>query len=651
MKKKLLVYLLVFSFVLGILAPSNVSAGISKDGTTYTVEEGDSLIKIGKKLNLDWKKIAKENNITEPWSIRVGQKLKIKNKTATKPTAKPTANPTKVPTSTVKPEKKAIQHGNTPFSEITYVRPDFEGMKATIKSISPLIKKSNQTKKITKLCKELDKKMYDAMTMRTYLNITLSHDVTDQATAAELTYVSTNISSIMSLYSLLCIDILESKYDSILRDELTKEEIKNIYEISKIFTPEYISLQGKASELVSQYLNALNTTTVEVNGVPMTENDIYYNTELDNDQKTTYYTQLIQNLNQNAGTIYLELTDIYKQLAKLNGYNNVTSYMYESYDRDYTGKQSRLFSNYVKEYIVPLYFELASTFTQDDINMIYSVTGSLTDMEPYFNKHFKSVSSDMLKAYKYMKDLGLYSADATPVKQNLNYTTYLYNYEEPYLSLYTTGSYFDITNFIHEFGHYYAYYQNGSDLGSNIDICEIHSQANELLFLPYYKAYGDAYTSIEKYQILVLLNTIINGCVYDEFQQYVYSNNISSVEELNKVFFEIECKYGLADPSSGMTQDYNWVYVPHTFQQPFYYISYAISALPALEIFSDSLTDRKVALKAYNDLVNLGTEYSFLKLLKKTSLNSPFEEETFSTITNSLYNYFGLNTKVEKPAA
>lgn len=47
---------------------------------TYIVQKGDYLIKIGKKFNVDWKQIAKDNNIKTPYIIKVGQKLVI-NKT------------------------------------------------------------------------------------------------------------------------------------------------------------------------------------------------------------------------------------------------------------------------------------------------------------------------------------------------------------------------------------------------------------------------------------------------------------------------------------------------------------------------------------------------------------------------------------------
>lgn len=51
---------------------------LSPTGTKcYVVEKGDYLIKIGKKLNKDWKTIAKDNNIKFPYIIYPGQKLII----------------------------------------------------------------------------------------------------------------------------------------------------------------------------------------------------------------------------------------------------------------------------------------------------------------------------------------------------------------------------------------------------------------------------------------------------------------------------------------------------------------------------------------------------------------------------------------------
>ena len=45
---------------------------------TYTVQKGDTLSKIGQKTGIDWKTIAKINNIKFPYTIKINQVLKLK---------------------------------------------------------------------------------------------------------------------------------------------------------------------------------------------------------------------------------------------------------------------------------------------------------------------------------------------------------------------------------------------------------------------------------------------------------------------------------------------------------------------------------------------------------------------------------------------
>lgn len=70
--------------------------------TTYTVVKGDNISSIGKKFNVDWKKIAELNNLKLPYTIYPGDKLKIpstettgsKTTTTTKKTIPTVAKPT-----------------------------------------------------------------------------------------------------------------------------------------------------------------------------------------------------------------------------------------------------------------------------------------------------------------------------------------------------------------------------------------------------------------------------------------------------------------------------------------------------------------------------------------------------------------------------
>ncbi len=70
-----------FSFVVSLIILCATSAWADQ---THPVAKGECLSTIGVKLGVDWHKIAEENKISAPYTIRVGQKLKIPEKTSKK---------------------------------------------------------------------------------------------------------------------------------------------------------------------------------------------------------------------------------------------------------------------------------------------------------------------------------------------------------------------------------------------------------------------------------------------------------------------------------------------------------------------------------------------------------------------------------------
>ena len=60
----------------------------SSTSNTYDVKSGDTLSTIGKKLNIDWKKIAEINNIKSPYTIKPDQVLKLPTSSSSTSTKK-----------------------------------------------------------------------------------------------------------------------------------------------------------------------------------------------------------------------------------------------------------------------------------------------------------------------------------------------------------------------------------------------------------------------------------------------------------------------------------------------------------------------------------------------------------------------------------
>ena len=157
------------------------------------------------------------------------------------------------------------------------------------------------------------------------------------------------------------------------------------------------------------------------------------------------------------------------------------------------------------------------------------------------------------------------------------------------------NDYRDASTVIHEFGHYYNFYlmpEPQWNDSNNLDAAEIHSQALELLMHPYYDQFfsADQAEGQKIFSIYSMLSAILQGCAEDEFQQAVFANPDLTLDEVNESHAEIMFNY------TGAEMAYEWVEIHHHFETPFYYISYATSAISALEIWAQSVDNREQAL-------------------------------------------------------
>lgn len=571
--------------------------------------------------------------------------------TKEKSTTTSKATPTKAPTEKeLEASVNEVVHGNVAFDEIKYERPDKDAFLKELDQIETMMKNGEAAKTVLDEYDKLGNKLLEFSTAANYVTIQNYLDVTNTYYATEVAYLSETIDIITNRYISLTEDILaSSKYAKEAKKIWSQEDLLSIDRASKMMDEKTIELGVKEQQLENEYLSASATVTIKVDGKDMTISEILAS-DMEYADKLNYYNTYIYNFNQKTGEIYLDLVDVRKQISEILGFDSYADYCYFSFDRDYTKEDAQNLHTYVKQYIVPVFNDLVNSFTQDEIATLNSLPGDINSYESVYLKFFKEVSPDLKKAYDYMKKYKLYNFDASPVKANLSYTTLLYSYHEPYMNIYPSGTYLDISTFIHEFGHYNAYFKHDMNLSSILDIVEIHSQGLEVLFTPYYDtAYGkEAARSIVKNNFATYLQILIEGCLHDEFQQYVFEHDLKSVKELNEAFFKLQCEYGLASEGMGVTESYSWCLVTHTFAMPFYYISYATSLVPALEIFEKSLTNRKTAIKTYINLVNQGTEETFLNTLKSAGLGSPFYEGTIAAIGEAIGDYFGLFTIEEQ---
>ena len=403
---------------------------------------------------------------------------------------------------------------------------------------------------------------------------------------------------------------LESKFSAELFEGWSEEELKQLEE----YDPALTDLKKEIKDLEMQY-DALEYGWGN-NGEKVT------------DQVTEIYIQMVTKNNE---------------LARYYGYDNYYDYATANvYGRDYTADDLASFREYVIKYIVPN--RGAVSDAADNIS-------SLKDWRQKAVREFNNSKFDETKTnylLNYLNSLeGAMGEGMRHMFENKNcvfsnmgtshptaFQTYLYEDEKPFCLFGSTGQ--SATTMVHEIGHYYAAYSN-EDI-DNYDLCETHSQGNEFLFVKYCESSLDkeVYRAIKSSQLGDTYTTILASTIIDAFEQRVYS--LDSVEgmtsaDFDQIMTEVCEPFGNASSITDFTVYWRLVAVSN----PVYYISYAVSAVAALEICALAEEDYASALTAYNALVEgIKPEDGFLGALEKAGLTSPFEEQTYIDITNNL---------------
>lgn len=400
------------------------------------------------------------------------------------------------------------------------------------------------------------------------------------------------------------------------------------------------------------------------------------------------------------------LYDIYKRLVTANnniatkaGYDNYMDYAYANvYDRDYTPADVANMREYVRTYIGPLASQIQkeseayksvklndasqwffNTYNKsyvfrdladvganaNRINAVINSRQSLHDYYTFLSENANSQHTSFSKALSDLFENGNYflgeSSEVTA------YAWYIYDLDLPILLF--SEDYRSSFTFVHEFGHYYQFIYNGK-LGVSMDHDETQSQGDEMLYLAYLKEHmpagvEDGFKGLELAQLEDMLLYTVVATAVDEFEYLVYSGATTYngspiagtkveggavVTDYTKLFQTVMNSY-----CEGISQ-YYWSYV--VFNSPAYYISYAMSALPSVEIYAKAgIEGLEAARDSYLKLFTFSDEEQFVEtevtydeegtahytksikegvtyqsILNWADLNGPFQEDLYKTI-------------------
>lgn len=533
-------------------------------------------------------------------------------------------------------ESKRSKKG-TKFENMVYEHMELTDYYELIDSISDLCKDEEKSDEVLK---KFDKMytMYTNMgTNCTLASLYNSIDYSDQYYIDEYEY---SYEAYLEMYDKL-LETARVIADSACSDAAREYWGDALYNSFTMSTTDTVvkELLLKESELIKQYTDIMYGDEIA--------NELAIN-DLEPDEKEEEYDEAyLKKMNEAVAPIYIELIKVRNDIAKRYGYSSYAEYSYaNSYYRDYTPQDALEYSKNVKEKIVPLFKQLYLENEVDNFEALDRHFSKMSDDKQLniLGKYLERLDTTFVDAYNYMMKYDLYNISASDTKVAGGFTVYIDGYSSPFIYNKPEGDFYDMMSLEHEFGHFYEYYVTSGYANSSIDISEIYSQSLELIYTNFYaEEFSEKVAqSAVDYTLMQRLNTIIEGCLYDEFQQIVYAMEEPTVEKINKVCCELYKEYGLIASDDGAVEEYDWIMVTHNFSQPMYYISYAVSVAPAFELWKISMEDLDKAVDIYKNMINEKESLTYTELLEKNGLVSPFEDEMLDELADTLRKYYGI---------
>jgi hypothetical protein len=307
------------------------------------------------------------------------------------------------------------------------------------------------------------------------------------------------------------------------------------------------------------------------------------------------------------------------------------------YERDYDAEDMEIVRQYGKQYLTEAFEKSLRSFNNS--------MGSLSDAEynivvDFVNNQFDKTRRNYVNLYLDAIPESMSEIMTTMIKVDSVFT----NSKKADKGAFTTTigdisfcyfgpGYFSSSTVIHEAGHYYA--SRFTDLGAiPLDLAETHSQGNEWLFVHFLKDYilPMAYDALINYRLYSDLNTIMLCLMIDEFESRIYSMDVSNftAADFDAVMESVVTQYFKMSYVNENMTDINAYWRAVVVDQPVYYISYGVSAMASIGLYSMAVEDFDAALAAYQTLCeNPQEDLVFLGNIAAVGLNGPFDEEFY----------------------
>lgn len=546
------------------------------------------------------------------------------------------------------------------FNDYPYIRPDINELKAKFQSLLERFTHSINSTEQNQVLVEINSLRGEFESMSQIASIRQTIDTTDPYYEKEQEYFDEN----MPVYQGLISDLYKALVNSPFRSELEEQWGKQLFRIAeltlKTFKPEIVEDLQLENKLSTDYTKLIASAKIlfeeeerNLSGLgPFLQSTDREQRKKANEAKYNFFTEHEEKLDE----IYDNLVKVRTRIAQKLGFSNYIELGYARMLRtDYTPEMVANFRKQVEEQIVPVATKLRERQRRRlklDKLLYYDeklsfLTGNAKPLgEPEWilengQRMYKELSSETDEFFQFMVNNELMDLVTKKGKAGGGYCTYISKFKAPFIFSNFNGTSGDVDVLTHEAGHAFQVYSSrGYTLPEyqwpTYESCEIHSMSMEFFAWPWMELFFK--DSADKYRFTHLSEALLfipYGVSVDEFQHFVYEHPEATSQERKNAWRQIEKKYlphRNYDENEYLERGGFWHQQGHIFGAPFYYIDYTLAQICAFQFWKRSQEDKEEAWQDYLHLCKLGGSHSFLELVKRAHLISPFEDGCVNSV-------------------
>lgn len=494
-------------------------------------------------------------------------------------------------------------------NELLQYAPDEEALKAYYENIDAckqLALTGTDSEALETLGDTIDEQYSDIQQQQSIAYVLYCCDETDEAAKERYLSATVTMTDAFDAMMLMLREVYQS--DSPIKDALFNQWTEQDLKMLEAYSSEVAELEQKNEELVVQF-QALDEEEMTQGIIPL-------------------YRQMIINSNK---------------IAEIYGYDNYFTYAYEMvYGRDYSVEEVEQVREYAKTYLIPVCIEALGSFAegfqelpQKEQQVVVDIMeGSYRETSiGYIQKYVQSLPAelqeDMSHIWRYERSI---FADTNGAREG----AFTIKIGDDAICYFGPG-YDGVMTLAHEMGHYSSALHLDLNL-CPMDLAELHSQGNEWLFIHsmQQEMKPETYQVLRDYKMYSDMATILTSLLVDDFEQRIYTNPDSvnfQLADFERVANQVCQDYGGTDFVNNCLADFQTYWRLVVMESPVYYVSYAMSDVAALNLYTVALEDPEQAYEVYEHLLkDVDLELGFQENLKAAGLSGPFDDTVYEAL-------------------